>query len=64
VNVVVIESPHTSYSSFTAWLRCQKKWELTRVEEVDRVPGWNLVGGKAVHLLTEQWEQEYSGAVT
>jgi len=59
--VVEIGTPHTSYSSFSSWLRCQKKWELTRVKDVPREPAWNLVGGKAVHLLTEWWEGVYSG---
>jgi hypothetical protein len=59
--VVEIKEPHTSYSSFRSWLGCQEKWRLTRVAEEDRVPGWPGVGGKAVHLLTQWWEEAYSG---
>lgn len=50
---------HASYSSLRSWLTCQMRWWLTKMHKTTRQPGYALVGGSAVHLVTEWWEAEY-----
>ncbi len=52
----------TSYSSFRSWLGCQERYRQTKILRAPRSPGWAMVGGSAVHLLTQWWEDEFSGA--
>ena len=49
-----------SYSSLRTWLSCQEKWRQLRTLKRKRTPGWALVGGSAVHLITERWEMDFS----
>lgn len=51
---------HASYSSLRLWLTCQQKWLRTRLMPTPaRQSGYALVGGSAVHLVTERYEAEY-----
>jgi len=47
------ESANWSFSRYTSYLRCGKGYELDRVMKAPRLPGWYLVGGSAVHEVTE-----------
>lgn len=53
---------HLSYSGLNTYKECGEKFRLTRVEHVPEVPGWALIGGRAVHKATEvcDWH-EYTG---
>lgn len=52
---------HASYSALRSWLACQEKWWLTKMDPniPPSRPGFALVGGSAVHLVSERWESEY-----
>ena len=45
-------------SQFTSWLRCQKAFELERLQRAPRIPAWWLVGGSVVHEVTEDLDRE------
>lgn len=47
---------HLSYSALETWQDCGEKFRLSRVEKVGEVPAWALVGGSAVHSVTEVWD--------
>lgn len=49
---------HLSHSQLTGWLRCQKSFELERIAGAPRTPAWWLVGGSAVHEVTEDLDRE------
>ena len=49
---------HISYSQLSTWLDCGWKYYLTRVEKVQEIPAWYLVGGSAVHAATEAYDRE------
>lgn len=45
-----------SYSSLNDYHSCPKQYELKRVRGVTEGPTWWLLGGKAVHEVTEVWD--------
>jgi len=47
---------HVSYSSLTTWLDCGWKYYLSRVEEIQEVPSWYLLGGTTLHKATELYD--------
>jgi hypothetical protein len=49
---------HRSFSSFTSWVQCGKKWQLERELHVPTQPAWALVGGSSVHLALERYLRE------
>lgn len=44
---------HASHSQVSAWLRCQKQYELERLLEAPQAPATYLVTGNAVHSVLE-----------
>jgi hypothetical protein len=44
---------HVSYSSFTEWLGCGKRYQLKRILGLSEKPAWWNIGGHAVHAATE-----------
>lgn len=48
--------PHFSYSSLTTYMECNHKWYLSKIARVPEIPSWWLVGGSAVHTLTEIYD--------
>lgn len=44
---------HLSYSSLTAYLKCGKAYELSRILKLPERPMWSSIGGRAVHEATE-----------
>ena len=55
----MIELPeHVSHSQLNSWAsRCQKEWFLERIADAPRTPAWWLVGGSAVHEVTEELDR-------
>lgn len=50
--------PHVSHSQLSSWAgRCQKEFFLERIARAPRVPAWWLVGGSAVHEVTEELDR-------
>jgi CRISPR/Cas system-associated exonuclease Cas4 (RecB family) len=49
---------HMSHSQLTGWAeRCQKAFQLERIQRAPKVPAWWLVGGSAVHEVTEELDR-------
>lgn len=46
-----------SYSQFTSWLTCGVQYWLSRLVHVDELPACYLVGGRAVHTCTEDFDR-------
>lgn len=61
-SVVEIGGPPqpVSYSQFRTWISCQERFRQLKLLLRKRLPGWAMVGGSAVHRLTEEWEMAYS----
>lgn len=53
-----IVPPHFSYSSLTTYMECGQKYFLQKIAHVPEVPSWWLLGGSAVHTLTEIYDLE------
>lgn len=49
---------HVSHSQFTSWLRCQRAFFLERIAGAPKIPAWWLIGGSAVHEVTEHLDRE------
>lgn len=49
---------HVSHSQYGSWLRCQKAFQLERIQRAPKTPAWWLVGGSAVHEVTEHLDRE------
>ena len=58
---VVDLPPHLSYSSKSAYLGCGERFRLEKVEKVQGIPSWAMVGGSAVHALTESLDRRLFG---
>lgn len=52
-----IGTTHRSFSQFTQWLSCGKKFELQRIHHAPTLPSWWFVGGKAVHAVLEDYQR-------
>jgi hypothetical protein len=49
---------HVSHSQLTSWAeRCQKQFQLRRIQGAPEVPAWWLVGGSTVHEVTEELDR-------
>lgn len=49
---------HVSHSQLTSWAeRCQKEFQLRRLQRAPVVPAWWLVGGLTVHEVTEELDR-------
>lgn len=48
---------HLSYSSFTAWLKCGKAYELQKILGLQEQPAWWSIGGSAFHSATEEMDR-------
>jgi hypothetical protein len=48
---------HLSYSSANTLAECGEKFRLTKLVKVPQMPGWALIGGRAVHTTTERLDQ-------
>lgn len=46
----------TSFSSLKQYLWCPEQWRRKRLLGHTELPGWAMVGGKAVHLVTERYD--------
>jgi len=44
---------HASHSSINSYLRCGKAFELEKIKNYPTMPAWWLIGGSAVHKVTE-----------
>jgi hypothetical protein len=44
---------YLSHSSLEDVRSCSLKWKLRKLDKVPSRPGWSLVGGNAVHRVTE-----------
>lgn len=49
---------YVSYSALSTWLDCGWQYYLTRLVKEEERPSWWLVGGSAVHLATETFDNE------
>lgn len=49
---------HVSHSQLTGWLRCQKAFQLERIQRAPKIPAWWLIGGSVVHEVTEHLDRE------
>lgn len=49
---------HVSYSSFTQWQECGKRYQLQKVLNFPEKPAWWNIGGHAVHAATEVLDKE------
>ena len=52
------EAPHISYSRFSDWVTCGKKYQLARIQRAPQASGWAAVGGTAVHEATAYIDTE------
>lgn len=48
---------HLSRSQVDTYSDCGRKWLLERGMRVPRVPAWALLGGSAVHAVTEEYDK-------
>ncbi|MEW1959808.1 PD-(D/E)XK nuclease family protein [Kineococcus sp. NPDC059986] len=48
---------HASYSQLDTWLTCGEKYWLQKATTIPNVPSWSLLGGSAVHSLTEELDR-------
>lgn len=46
-----------SYSAFSTWLSCGKRFELERLRGVQRIPAWYNVGGTVFHEWAEAYDR-------
>ncbi len=46
----------TSFSALNSYLECGEKYRRKKILGHPEVPGWALVGGKAVHEVTERYD--------
>lgn len=46
---------HISYSAYTEWLECGKRYQLKRMMSLPERPAWWNIGGHAVHSATEAY---------
>ena len=53
--------PHLSYSSKSAYVTCGERFRLEKVEAVPSKPSWAMVGGSAMHTLTETLDRQLFG---
>ncbi len=54
----VLPTAHVSHSQLTGWAeRCQKAFQLQRIQGAPVVPAWWLVGGSTVHEVTEDLDR-------
>jgi hypothetical protein len=55
-----MKSPeHFSHSQISAWLRCAKAYQLSRLVGVPERPAVYLVAGNAMHDVIEQINREF-----
>lgn len=47
---------YVSHSAMSTWLNCGWQYYLSRIQNVPEAPSWWLVGGKAVHESTEEYD--------
>lgn len=47
---------YVSHSAISTWLNCGWMYYLSRIHHVDEAPSYWLVGGKAVHECTEEYD--------
>jgi hypothetical protein len=58
--VALTEHPlplHVSHSQKNSFAECPERFRLERVWKVPQAPSWWLIGGSALHLATETWDQ-------
>lgn len=49
---------HVSHSQLTGWAeRCQKEFQLRRIQHAPVLPAWWLIGGSTVHEVTEELDR-------
>lgn len=48
---------HASHSSINSYLRCGKAFELEKIKNYPTTPAWWLIGGSAVHAVTEAYDK-------
>lgn len=49
---------HVSYSSFSQWQECGKRYQLQKILNLPEKPAWWNIGGHAVHAATEVLDRE------
>jgi hypothetical protein len=49
----MVDLHHLSHSSVESYARCGEAFRLQKVEKIGGEPSWALIGGSAVHLVTE-----------
>jgi putative RecB family exonuclease len=57
----VAKLEHFSHSSIEDIRSCSLKFFLRKIEKVDQRPGWSLIGGNAVHKVTEAIDKQDFG---
>lgn len=50
---------HASYSQVSQWLRCQKSYQLGRIQQAPQFPTVWSFAGKALHSAIEQVAHDY-----
>jgi hypothetical protein len=55
--VTGLDYEHVSHSQLGDWLRCQKQFQLKRIQRAPKVPAWWLVGGSTIHEVTEDLDK-------
>ena len=56
-NFELVVPDHLSRSQVDTYSDCGRKWLLERGMRVPRVPAWALLGGSAVHAVTEEYDK-------
>ncbi len=51
---------HFSHSQISAWIRCGKAYQLSRLIGVPERPAVYLVAGNAMHSVIERMNREFS----
>jgi hypothetical protein len=51
-----VENMRLSHSQLTGWASCGERHRLERVIGVTQRPGWALIGGSALHEMTENYD--------
>ena len=49
---------HASHSAINSYTRCGKAYELEKIKNYPTTPAWYLIGGSAVHKITEYIDLE------
>lgn len=55
---------HASHSAVSAYTRCGKAYELSRVLKFPEPPAWYLIAGSAIHTATQALDQDPTGTTS